>query len=153
MRGRRGMIPGVWFCMLVFASSAGWCGASDAEQQVRAAEAARVAALDGSDIAALERILGDDLTYVHASGRVDTKASLLAAVQSGELHYMAWTPKKLNVRVVGPAMAVIDGEYNVRVTDDRKHEDPLVVNVFFLGVYALRKGSWQQIAWQSTRRP
>jgi hypothetical protein len=127
-----------------------WTQSSDAEKQVFATEQARVAALDRGDIAALDRILADDLTYVHASGRVDSKSSLLAAVRSGELHYISWEPQRLKVRVLGET-AAIDGEYHVRVTDARKHEDPLDVHVFCLAVYALRNGRWQQIAWQSTR--
>lgn len=122
------------------------------DKQVLAAEKARVAALDRSDVAALERILADDLTYVHASGRVDTKASLLAAIRSGELHYLSWQPLVLKVRVLGDT-AVIDGEYAVHVKDSRVQKDPFNVKVFFLTVYAHRNGSWQQIAWQSTRNP
>jgi hypothetical protein len=119
---------------------------------VKAAEKARVVALDRSDVAALEQILADDLTYVHASGRVDTKASLLAAIRSGELQYFSWQPLVLKVRVLGDT-AVIDGEYLVHVKDSRVQEDPFSVKVFFLTVYAQRNGSWQQIAWQSTRMP
>jgi hypothetical protein len=123
---------------------------SDAEKQVLAAEQARVAALDRGDVAALDRIIADDLTYVHASGRVDTKSSLLGAIRSGELHYISWEPKRMQARVLGDT-AVIDGEYTVHVKDSRVQKDPFSVNVFFLGVYALRNGRWQQIAWESTR--
>jgi ketosteroid isomerase-like protein len=121
-----------------------------ASKEVLAAETARTTALDKDDVAALEKILADDLTYVHASGKVDTKASLLGAIRSGEVHYISWTAKKLNVRVIGDA-AVLDGEYLVRVTDKRVKPDPFDVNIFILAVYARRSGHWQQIAWQSTR--
>ena len=121
-----------------------------ASKEVLAVETARTTALDNSDVAALEKILADDLTYVHASGKVDTKASLLGAIRSGEVHYISWTAKKLNVRVIGDS-AVLDGEYLVRVTDKRVKPDPFDVNIFILGVYARRDGRWQQIAWQSTR--
>jgi ketosteroid isomerase-like protein len=122
----------------------------EAGKQVMAAEEARVAALDRSDVTALEGILADDLTYVHASGKVDTKASFLAAIRSGQLHYISWQAKGLHVRVQGD-MAVIDGEYWVRVNDSRMQRDPFDVNIFVLTVYARRDGRWQQIAWQSTR--
>ena len=121
-----------------------------ASKEVLAVETARTTALDNSDVAALEKILADDLTYVHASGKVDSKASLLGAIRSGEVHYISWTARKLNVRVIGDS-AVLDGEYLVRVTDKRVKPDPFDVNIFILGVYARRDGRWQQIAWQSTR--
>ena len=122
----------------------------DGEQQVMAAEHARVAALDSSDVAALEKIMADDVTYVHASGKVDTKASYLDAIRTGKLHYISWIPKNLQVRVEGSA-AVINGEYSVRVTDARVQPDPFNIDIFILEMWARRDGKWRQIAWQSTR--
>jgi hypothetical protein len=114
------------------------------------AEHARTTALEAGDLVALDKILGEDLTYVHASGKVDTKVSLLQAIRSGEIHYISWQSRKLNVRVIGDS-AVLDGEYAVRVTDRRVKPDPFDINIFILAVYARRSGRWQQIAWQSTR--
>jgi ketosteroid isomerase-like protein len=116
-----------------------------------AVEQARTAALDRSDLAALDRIMADDITYIHASGKVDTKQSYLDAIRSGQLHYISWQPKDLHVRLVGDNAAVIDGEYAVRVTDARVQPTPFDISIFVLTVYARRKGQWQQIAWQSTR--
>jgi ketosteroid isomerase-like protein len=121
-----------------------------ATNEVLAAERARTTALDNNDLPALEKILADDLTYVHASGKVDTKASLLDALRSGQVRYISWTASRLNARVNGDT-AVLDGEYHVRVTDRRVKPDPFDVNIFILAVYARRNGHWQQIAWQSTR--
>jgi Domain of unknown function (DUF4440) len=139
------------FCAVVVTPNAfAQTASGDEGKQVMAAEEARVAALDRSDVTALESILGDDLTYVHASGKVDTKASFLAAIRSGQLHYISWRSKGLHVRAQGD-MAVIDGEYWVHVIDSRMQRDPFNVNIFVLTVYARRDGRWQQIAWQSTR--
>jgi ketosteroid isomerase-like protein len=121
-----------------------------AEKEVLAAENARTTALDHSDVPALEKLLADDLTYVHASGKVDTKATFLEAIRSGELHYISWEARKLNVRVMGD-VALLDGEYKVRVTDRRVKPDPFDINIFILSAYAKRGGRWQQVAWQSTR--
>jgi Domain of unknown function (DUF4440) len=123
---------------------------SQAEKDVLATEAARTTALDHSDVTALERIMADDVTYIHASGKVDTKKSYLDAIRSGQLHYISWQPKNLQVRLVGDG-AVIDGEYAVRVMDSRVQPAPFDINIFILTVYARRDGRWQQIAWQSTR--
>jgi ketosteroid isomerase-like protein len=123
---------------------------SRTEREVMAVEEARVAALDRSDVAALDRIMADDVTYVHASGKVDTKQTYLDAIRSGQLHYISWQPKKLQVRVLGGS-AAINGEYAVRVTDSRVQPDPFDISIFILTVYAKRDGRWQQIAWQSTR--
>ena len=122
------------------------------EQQVLVVENARTAALDRSDVPALERIMADDVTYIHASGKVDTKSSYLAAIRSGQLHYISWRPRNLRVRVLGNT-AIINGEYAVRVTDSRVQTTPFNIDIFILSVYARRDGRWQQIAWQSTRDP
>ncbi len=141
----------VVLCMCAMASTRFWVvKADDDRQQVMAAEQARVAALDSSDVQALEKIMADDVTYVHASGKVDTKASYLEAIRSGTLHYISWVAKNLQVRVEGSA-AVINGEYSVRVTDSRVQAEPFNINIFILEMWARRDGRWEQIAWQSTR--
>ncbi len=124
---------------------------TSAEQEVMAVERARTTALERSDIAAIDRIMAPDVTYIHASGKVDTKQSYIDAIRSGQLHYISWQPKSLHVRVVGDSAAVIDGEYVVRVTDSRVQSTPFDISIFVLAVYAHRSGQWQQIAWQSTR--
>lgn len=124
---------------------------SEAAKQVMATEEARVTALEHSDVAALGRIMADDVIYIHASGKVDTKKSYLEAIRSGQLHYISWQPKGLHVRMLGGDGAVIDGEYAVRVKDSRVQSAPFDINIFILTAYARRDGRWQQIAWQSTR--
>jgi hypothetical protein len=124
--------------------------ATETAQQVLAAERARTTALEHSDIAALERIMADDVTYIHASGKVDTKKSYLDAIRSGQLRYISWRPVDLHVRLLGNS-AVINGEYAVKVKDIRAQPNPFDINIFILTVYERRNGQWQQIAWQSTR--
>ena len=124
---------------------------SNNAKDVMEAEKARTAALNRSDVATLERIMADDVTYIHASGKVDTKKSYLDAIRSGQLRYISWQPKGLHVRMVGNEAAVINGEYLVRVMDSRVQPEPFEVNVFFLTVYEHLDGYWRQIAWQSTR--
>jgi hypothetical protein len=120
-------------------------------KDVLTAEQTRVAALDAQDVPALEKLMADDVTYVHASGKVDTKTSYLDAIRSGTLHYLSWQPKSMQVRVLGKDAAVINGEYAVRAIDTRVQQQPLDLHIFILTVYARRNGVWQQIAWQSTR--
>ena len=123
---------------------------ADPGKQVLQTEQARTIALVHSDLPALERIMADDVTYVHASGKVDTKKSYLDAIRSGQLHYISWRPRNLHVRMLENC-AIIDGEYAVRVTDSRVQPAPFDISIFILTVYQRRNGQWQQVAWQSTR--
>ena len=127
-------------------------GTQSGEAAVRAAEKARTTALVHGDVAALEKLMANDVTYVHASGKSDTKASYLDAIRGGQLRYLLWEPHQMNVRVLGET-AVLNGMYSVRAIDLRVQKDPLNLEVFFLTVYAHRDGRWQQIAWQTTRAP
>ncbi len=144
-------VAGLLFASAILSATASRQETNDSlSAEVLAAETARTAALVRGDVAALEKILADDLTYVHASGKVDTKASMLEAIRSGQVHYISWQSKSMHVRALRDT-AVLNGEYLVRVTDRRVQPDPFDINIFVLSVYAKRSGYWQQIAWQSTR--
>jgi hypothetical protein len=147
---RRTMTTGALLGLIAWVTADGPKAVEKSAALVAVTEKERTTALEHGDVAAVERILGGDLTYVHASGKVDSKASYLAAIRSDELHYLSWQPKTMHVRPLGEA-TVIDGEYLVRVIDRRMKPDPFDVNIFFLGVYAQRDGRWQMVAWQSTR--
>lgn len=142
-----------WATSMVHAAAMGE-PTSEAQKQVLAAEQARTTALERSDLATLERIMADDVTYIHASGKVDTKKSYLDAIRGGQLRYISWRPMNLHVRTLGTGAgsgAVITGEYAVKVTDSRVQSTPFDINILILTVYERRNGQWQQIAWQSTR--
>ena len=149
MKTMGGMIMIVMTAALAHAAAPS--GNSASVREVLAVEQARTAALDRSDVAALTTIMADDVSYVHASGKVDTKQSYLEAIRSGQLHYISWQPEGLHVRVLGNT-AVLTGAYAVRVSDVRMQPEPFDIDILILSVYARRAGHWQQIAWQSTRK-
>src|SRR5262245_64705019 len=74
----------------------GEAGAPDAAasraSEILALDDERFAAMTAGDRAAIERLLADDLTYVHSNGTVDDKASLLEALSSGKLRYLEIDP-------------------------------------------------------------
>jgi Domain of unknown function (DUF4440) len=138
-------------CTTVTVSVAAVDARSDsARAEVLAAENARTAAFVSRDMVALNNLLRDDLTYVHSSGRTDTKKSLMDAIRSDELHYISWTSKQTHVRITGDT-AVLDGEYAVKVINRAASPEILDMNVFFLTVYVRSGGRWQQMAWQTTK--
>ena len=60
---------------------------SPSEDGLRAAEAARLQAMQNNDGAALGTLLSDALVYQHSTGARDTRQSYLARMASGALHY------------------------------------------------------------------
>lgn len=117
--------------------------------EILAIEKSRTVALVQSDLNTVDKMLADDLTYVHASGKIDSKASYLDALRSGDLRYLSWEPKELHARSYGDT-GVVTGKYHVRTIDQRVQGQALDVQIIFLSVYAKRGGHWQQVAWQST---
>ena len=148
---RQIFLPIVLVCTLAGGVKLAADASSDSTRnEISAVEKARADAFVKHDVAMLDKLLRDDLTYIHASGRIDDKKSLLAAIRSDELHYISWTPKQMNIRVRGE-MAVVDGQYAVKVINRKASPDILDLNIFFLTVYVHGRSGWQQIAWQSTK--
>ena len=55
------------------------------ERAIEALEDKRYAAMERADREVLEQLLADDLTYVHTSGRVETKSQFINSIESGEI--------------------------------------------------------------------
>ncbi len=117
----------------------------DVEQQILRVEAKRIDAMVAMDLAALDPILADDLSYSHSSGRTDTKASFLELVRSG--HYLGVDFVERDVVPCGDA-AIVRGLAQMRVNHDGEN---LSYPILFLEAYAVRGGAWQLVAWQATR--
>ena len=149
---RYGKGLGILLCVAVGAGAvmAALPQSGEIARQVLAIEHARTEALTRGDVPALERIMADDVRYVHASGHVDTRETYLDGIRSGQLKYIFWKPKGLHVQVLGDT-AVLSGEYAVRAIDLRVQKTPIDIDLLIMGVYAKREGRWQLVAYQSTR--
>ncbi len=66
----------------------------------------RMAAMAGKDIATLNKILADDLIYTHSSARLDTKKSLIGAMESGATVYTAVEPSDVVAQDLGDAVVL-----------------------------------------------
>ena len=79
-------------------------GAADPE--IVACEARIRAAQLAADVAALDRLIADELLFTGPDGRLGTKADDLAAHGSGAVRFRGHEPEELRVRGVGPDVAV-----------------------------------------------
>lgn len=117
MRNITGLLFG--YAMLGIVSS-GSAGAADCSGVVTAGEAiaaedARYAAQMREDFAAMDKLFGEDLVYIHSSALVDGKASYIELMRSGEVHYRAMKRDEVTVRTYG-CIAIITGHANFDVT-------------------------------------
>ena len=107
----------------------------------------RMTAMAEKDIATLNALLADDLVYCHSSARLDTKQSLIGAMQSGATVYTGVEPYDVKAQDCSDAV-VLTGACRIRVTSNGT---PNAFSVRFTDVYANRGGQWQMVTWQSTR--
>jgi hypothetical protein len=94
-------------------------------------------------------LLADDLVYTHSSARLDTKQSLISAMESGATVYTAVEPSNVKAQDLGDAV-VLTGAARISVMSNGK---PNSFGVRFTDVYVNKGGQWQMVAWQSTRLP
>ena len=122
---------------------------SDKGQRIIDLDKKRMAAMARQDIATLKALLSDDLVYTHSSARVDTKQSLIGAMESGATVYTAVEPSDVVAQDLGTAV-VLTGVARISVTSNG---NPINFGVRFTDVYVNKGGEWQMVAWQSTRLP
>jgi ketosteroid isomerase-like protein len=109
----------------------------------------RMNAMAQKDIATLNAVLSDELVYTHSTARLDTKESLIGAMQSGSTVYTAVEPSGVKAQDFGDAV-VLTGSCRISVMSSGR---PNSFSVRFTDVYANKGGQWQMVAWQSTRLP
>ena len=101
------------------------------------------------DFDTLNQLIADDLIYTHSSARIDTKASLIGAMQSGSTVYTSMAPSDVVAQDLGDTV-VLTGVCAISVVSGGK---PNSFKVRFIDVYAKRPSGWQMVIWQSTRLP
>ena len=107
----------------------------------------RMTAMAEKDIATLNKIIADDLIYCHSSARLDTKQSLIGAMESGATVYTSVVPSDVVAQDFGDAV-VLTGVAAISVNSGG---NPNSFRVRFIDVYANRSGQWQMVTWQSTK--
>ena len=118
--------------------------AVDPAQAVREASESWRQAIIKQDEAALQRVLADDLSYSHASGKTQNKAEYIAAVTKGPGNYESFSESDTTIRVYGKA-AVLTGYVDVKTVGRDSYR------VRTLEVYVENNGRWQLAAKQSAR--
>lgn len=111
------------------------------------ADRARFEAQVKGDVAALDKLLASDLTYVHSSGVVETKDEFVAAIKSGKYKYKSIVPEGVTVRSHGDT-ALVHGKATIEAVSSGRDVHVVLV---FTDVWVKRDGRWQMVSWHSTR--
>ena len=115
--------------------------------EVLEAEAARLHAIDSRDWAALDLLIGDDLSYVHSdTGQYEDKASNMTTLQASPRSYVR---RDLKVRPYGD-VAVMTGEIEITVDAISNVSPERHIFSFATQVWVKREGRWQMVVFQAT---
>jgi len=133
--------------LILFAASLAF--ADDAVDQVKKADHQWAEATLHRDAAALNKILADDLKYVHGNASIQNKKEFIDSLKSGDLLYHTIDYQELDVRVFGDS-AVLMSKLALSINMNKQEQK---FGVRFLRVYVKRNGAWQLWAHQATRLP
>lgn len=109
-------------------------------------EKKRVAAMVSKDVATLDALLADDMSYTHSAGRTDTKASFITLIKERG-NYLGVDYSDTQVIPWGGNSVLVRGKAQIRLQGTAPYY------VLFVDVWAQRGGSWKMVAWQATRVP
>jgi hypothetical protein len=116
---------------------------------VLAAEDRRYRAMLDADLATLDEVCADELSYAHSSGARDTKAEYLGKIESGYYDYQRIDHPVERVDVLGNS-AVVIGRMTADLTVQGTQKT--IANLA-LAVWTKDTGEWQLVAYASTPLP
>jgi uncharacterized protein DUF4440 len=119
---------------------------TDLAKKILALETKRIAAMVSKDVATLDTLLADDLSYTHSGGTTDTKDSFLTLIRERG-RYLGVDYSNTQVIPSGGNTVVVRGRAQIRLVGTASYP------VLFLDVWTLRDGIWKMVAWQATRIP
>ena len=148
MRGIAGTFTAVAILALVVAAGSG-VSSADQGSDVLDTQQRRFLAMVEADRDALEAILADDLVYIHTTGVVDSKSSLIESIVSGAVDYTRLVPAETTLRLVGN-VALVTGTADLGVLAGGTTH---AARIRFTEVYVATVDGWRLVSWQSTRVP
>ena len=121
----------------------------NALDEVSKLEERRCAAMTGSDLATLENLLADTLTYTHSSAVVDDKTSYIESIRSGRVKYLKVERFDTLSQVYGDTVITTGrARIDVKVSDVERN-----LNMRYANVWIKTPKGWQFALWQSTPIP
>ena len=121
---------------------------SELEAELRALERRRCDAICANDVAFLEPLMSDTLTYVHKSGSIEHKKDYLAGLTDLR-EFKSVERENLVIQILGD-VALMTGIQRVLVRRRDEGGDFRQINVFATQVWARTGGEWQMEVYHST---
>jgi hypothetical protein len=129
-------------------SGAQECSGTITVEEALQAEDARFKAQMAGDGAAMTKLFGDDLVYIHSSTVVDTKQSFIESITSGNVKYRSMSRGEAKVRTYG-SVAIVSGSAKFEVTVKGENR---TLDLLYHAIWAKRLAGTQFISWQATKK-
>ncbi len=111
------------------------------------AEKLRVKALLASDLAALNELFDDRLSYIHASGFPDTKGGVIGNIEKGIVRFVSIEVGEQTIVEITPDVGLVSGPLSLTVN---VHGKDNAMKLLVTCVWNRVGGSWKLIGFQST---
>ena len=141
---RLSRLPTALLALLMLAPA--WAAPRGDATSAGAAILARFDAALRGDVAALDKLMADDLDYCTFRGDCETKQQYLGEVKSGRLKYVSIDPAVSRVKLFADS-AVVTGLATVTAIRDGTEQ---TIHISWAGVLAWRDDRWQMTTWTST---
>ena len=117
------------------------------EQAVRQTINELTAALRNNDTTGLDRIYGDDYTFVGDTGMIMTKTERIAAFKSGDLKYESISFEVVSLHLYGNTAVAVTRVTNKFAPGVKFNDGKFITTLTFVKI----KGRWQLVAAGNTR--
>lgn len=119
---------------------------TDTASLIRELDTKRREAMVAADVDILDELFCDDLTWIHATARVDTKKGLLSSIGGGATKYLSIRVEDETVRTFN-GMALLSGVAIMEAEIKGERRD---LHNRFTIVWVQVGDSWRVLNWQST---
>lgn len=117
-------------------------------EAICALERERFRAMVDGDAALLDTLLADNVSYVHTSGKRETKRQFIDGISGGRRRYRQIEVQSQDVLPAGSETCVVTGRVLIEM---ETNNGALLFPIAYTAVHLHHDGQWRLIAWQATR--
>ncbi|RDU99914.1 nuclear transport factor 2 family protein [Trinickia dinghuensis] len=117
-------------------------------EAIRALERDRFRAMVDGDVPLLNQLLSDSVSFIHTSGKRETKQQFIDAISGGHRRYRQIEVQSQDVVAVGRETCVVTGR---ALLEMEANNGALLFPIAYTAIQAQEGGHWRLVAWQATR--
>ena len=97
----------------------------------------------------LNKLISNDLYYVHSNGLTETKAEHIHTILTKKIVYQSFEYQAEPIVLQRKKIQIINGKVLVK---GLYNGTPFALNLLFLAIYEKKKRQWQLLRWQSSKQ-